>query len=113
MVSELPEGVRWIWVPKFSRRCCWHNNWIPTTAELEQLERGYDTAMKLCCRFPDKAEQHSHAAMLREKLLKEQEALIQKVLNHQVEHGFITFKQYRDWEYHCSELPLETEPPTF
>ena len=113
MISELPEGVRWVWVPSFSLRCYAHNNWVPTTDELEQAEQDYRTAMELCSRFPDRSEQHSYAAMLREKVMKEQDALIQEVLRYQVEHGFITFKQYRDWEYHCSEQPLETEPPTF
>ena len=111
MVSELPEGVRWTWVPAFTPRSYFH--WVPTTDELEHIDDEYKTAMELVDRFPDNPHQASYAALLREKLSKEQEKLICEVLDYQVAHGFITFKQHREYKYYCPLKEMTTPKPDF
>lgn len=90
--NGLPEGVKWVWVPSYTPRS--YAKWVPSTSELEQLERDYETAMELIDRFKDNPHQASYAQMLREKLGKEQQKLIETVLEYQLAEGYITEAQY-------------------
>lgn len=91
-MEGLPEGVRWVWVSSFTPRS--YAQWVPTTAELEQLDRDYQTAMELVVRFSENPHQASYAAMLRDKLSKEQEQLIYDVLDYQLVEGYISNEQH-------------------
>ena len=111
MISELPDGVRWVWVPAFTPRSYFH--WVPTTDDLEQLDRDYKTSMELMNRFSNNPHQAAYAALLREKLSKEQENLIREVLDYQFEHGFISARQHVEYKYYCPLKEVTTPKPDF